>query len=137
MKVAFCALGCKVNQYEIDCYARLFKEKGYEIGCVGDFRYSVFKEKKKQVDEFNEISKNLFITPSELEKQGVNIKKDGIKRSCFNVMSYNDVSHETILKIWPELKNISYDVYEQVEIEAKYSGYIKRQLADIDVFKKD
>ena len=52
-------------------------------------------------------------------------------------MSYNDVSHETVLKIWPELSEIPYDVYEQIEIEAKYSGYIKRQLADIEIFKKD
>ena len=57
--------------------------------------------------------------------------------ACFNVMLYNDVSHETIIKIWPELSEIPYEVYEQVEIEAKYSGYIKRQLADIEVFKKD
>ncbi len=28
-------------------------------------------------------------------------------------------------------------IYEQIEIEAKYAGYIKRQLADIEVFKKD
>lgn len=112
-------------------------EKGYNIGCVSDLRYSVFKDKKQQVDDFREESNNLFILPIELEKYGINIKKDGIKRSCFNVMSYNDVSHETIIKIWPDLSKIPYEVYEQIEIEAKYSGYIKRQLADIEVFKKD
>lgn len=52
-------------------------------------------------------------------------------------MSYDDVSRETILSIWPRLKEYSPDVYEEVEIEAKYSGYIKRQLADIEVFNKD
>lgn len=31
MKVSFCALGCKVNQYEIDCYAKMFSERGWEI----------------------------------------------------------------------------------------------------------
>ncbi len=112
-------------------------EKGYEIGCVSGLRYAVFKDKKQQVDDFRQQSNNLFILPTELEQYGINIKKDGIKRSCFNVMSYNDVSHETILKIWPELSEIPYEVYEQIEIEAKYSGYIKRQLADIEIFKKD
>ena len=112
-------------------------EKGYNTGCVGEYRYAVFKDKKQQVDAFREQSKTLFISPSELENYNINIKKDGIKRSCFNVMSYNDVSHETVLKIWPELSEIPHDVYEQVEIEARYSGYIKRQLADIEVFKKD
>lgn len=112
-------------------------EKGYNIGCVSSLRYAVFKDKKQQVDDFRQQSNNLFILPTELEQYGINIKKDGIKRSCFNVMSYNDVSHETILKIWPELSEIPYEVYEQIEIEAKYSGYIKRQLADIEIFKKD
>ena len=112
-------------------------EKGYNIGCVSDLRYAVFKDKKQQVDDFREESNNIYILPSELECYDINIKKDGIKRSCFNVMSYNDVSHETILKIWPHLATIPYEVYEQIEIEAKYSGYIKRQLADIEIFKKD
>ena len=59
-----------------------------------------------------------------------------VRRTAFNLMSYDDVSRETILSIWPRLKEYSPDVYEEVEIEAKYSGYIKRQLADIEVFKK-
>mgnify|MGYP000202752777 FL=1 len=52
-------------------------------------------------------------------------------------MSYIDVSRETINKLWPELAVVPDDVYEQIEIEARYAGYIKRQLADIEVFKKD
>lgn len=112
-------------------------EKGYQTGCVGQERYTVFKAKKQAVDDFRAVSENLYLKNSEIENEHLNIKKDGIKRSCFNLMSYNDVSRETILKIWPELEKITKDVYEQVEIEAKYAGYIKRQLADIEVFKKD
>ena len=52
-------------------------------------------------------------------------------------MSYEGVSRETINNIWNELSEIPNDVYEQIEIDAKYSGYLKRQLADIEVFKKD
>ena len=112
-------------------------EKGYLAGCVSKERYSVFKAKKQAVEDFRQLSENLLITPANLETFGISVKKDGIKRSAFNVMSYNDVSHETIIKIWPQLAAIAPDVYEQIEIEARYSGYIKRQLADIEVFKKD
>ena len=77
------------------------------------------------------------ITPNELEKFGVRTKKDGTRRTAFNVMSYDGVSRETIIRIFPELNDIPADVYEQIEIEARYAGYIKRQLADIEVFKKD
>ena len=37
----------------------------------------------------------------------------------------------------PDLQNVSDDVYNQLCIESKYSGYMKRQLSDIEVFKKD
>ena len=52
-------------------------------------------------------------------------------------MSYHDVSRETLFSIWPQIKNIPENIYEQIEIESRYSGYIKRQLADIETFKKD
>lgn len=112
-------------------------EKGHQIGCVGKERYSVFKAKKAAVDNFRALSRHLKTTAAELEKHGVNIKKDGTAKTVFNAMSYNDVSRETINAVWPELSAVSQDIYEQIEIEARYSGYIKRQLADIEVFKKD
>lgn len=112
-------------------------EKGHEIGCVGEDRYTVFKAKKNQIDYYRSICDNLDISPNELEKFGLAIKKDGVRRTAFNAMSYVDVSRETINKIWPELQNMPDTVFEQIEIEAKYSGYIKRQMADIEVFKKD
>lgn len=112
-------------------------ELGYNIGCVSAERYSVFKEKYNKINTYKDICNNLYITPNELDKFGVKTKKDGTRRSAFNVMSYENVSRETIISIWPELKDIPEDVYEEIEIESKYSGYLKRQLADIDVFKKD
>lgn len=36
MKVSFCALGCKVNQYEADCYAKMFRDRNWEIGAFDE-----------------------------------------------------------------------------------------------------
>ncbi len=112
-------------------------EKGHKIGCVGEYRYSVFKAKEKAVKDFRKATEAANILPVELEKRGINIKQDGVRRSAFNVMSYHDVSRETINSIWPQFESVADDIYEQVEIEARYSGYIRRQMADIEVFKKD
>jgi len=110
-------------------------EKGYQIGCVSPNRYSVFKAKKHSVDDFRNLSCHLLTTIDVFHKH--NINHDLSRRCCFDLMSYNDVSRETILNIWPQLKDVEQEVYEQIEIEARYSGYIKRQQADIEVFKKD
>lgn len=112
-------------------------ELGHQIGCVGEKRYGVFKAKFAQINHYRQLAEQLDITPNELEKFGVRTKKDGTRRTAFNVMSYDGVSRETIIRIFPELNDIPADVYEQIEIEARYAGYIKRQLADIEVFKKD
>lgn len=110
-------------------------EKGYRIGCVSANRYGVFKAKRESIESFRQLSHSLTTTVNTLQNH--NINHDTSRRSCYDLLSYNDVSHETILKIWPLLESVSAESYEQIEIEARYSGYIKRQLADIEVFKKD
>lgn len=112
-------------------------EKGWQTGCVGQNRYSVFKAKKETLEQYRVLCDKLTTTPRELESVGINIKIDGTQKTAFNAMSYVDVSRETVNKIWPQLSDMPEDIFEQIEIEAKYAGYIKRQLADIEVFKKD
>lgn len=113
-------------------------EKGWQVGCVSKERYDVFKRKYTEINHYRFLCENLFVTPNELEdKYGIKTKKDGTRRTAFNVMSYPDVSRETVIAVWPELKDMGPAVYEEIEIEAKYAGYLKRQLADIEIFKKD
>ena len=109
-------------------------EAGYKIGCVGQNRYDIFKAKQEQITKLRNLSDELTIKPAEMEKFG--IRKDS-RKTAFNLMSYDDVSRETIYQIWPQLTEFKPEVYEAVEIEARYSGYIKRQMADIEIFKKD
>lgn len=110
---------------------------GYEIGCVSEYRNSVFKAKKSAIDACRSLAQKLKADYAQLEQTGVIVNHDGSKRTAFVLMSYNDVSRETILNLFPELKAFDEKVYEQVEIESRYAGYIKRQLSDIEVFKKD
>ena len=116
---------------------RRLTEKGHDIGCVGEYRYSVFKAKKEQIEHYFKLCQTLQTTYKEIDSLGLNVKKDGTKRTPFNLMSYDNVSRETINKLFPEIADMPDVVYEAIEIEARYSGYIKRQMADIEVFKKD
>lgn len=111
-------------------------ELGHEIGCVSDQRYKVFKEKMTQIQKFNEYCQNKTVSYADIEKQGISVKHQG-KKTLKDVMSYPNVSRETIENFDSEIKNINDKIYEQVEIEAKYSGYLKREYEDIEVFKRD
>ena len=112
-------------------------EMGYEIGCVGEYRNSVFKAKKQAIDACRDKAEKLKAEYEDLKSCGITVNHDGAKRTAYQLMSYNDVSRETILNLFPELKEFDEKVYEQIEIESRYAGYIKRQMSDIEVFKKD
>ena len=79
----------------------------------------------------------LMITPSKISKFGVNIAKDGISRSANQILGQKSVNMSKIREIWPEIKNVSREIDEQLEINSHYKGYLKKQKADILAFKKD
>lgn len=112
-------------------------EKGYQIGCVGENRYSVFKRKKEELNSAMRYAKENYLQPKDIDEYNLPIKKEGGRKTVFNLLAYNDVSRETINQIFPEMEKVSDDVFEQICIEAKYAGYMKRQNSDIEVFKKD
>ena len=111
-------------------------ELGYNIGCVSENRYSVFKTKEEKINKFNEFCLNKYVSYPEIESLGITVKHNG-KKNLKDLLAYQEVLRETITKIAPECKDVDNSVYEQVEIDAKYSGYLKREYEDIAVFKRD
>jgi tRNA uridine 5-carboxymethylaminomethyl modification enzyme len=112
-------------------------EKGIEIGCVSDLRKNKYHEKIKKLAETKFYLNSLNITPNELQKFEIDINKDGIRRTAVDLLSFTTISFSDLEKVWPELLDIPNFIKEQIEIEAKYSGYLKRIDADIKAFKKD
>ncbi|MBQ8751267.1 MAG: tRNA uridine-5-carboxymethylaminomethyl(34) synthesis enzyme MnmG [Alphaproteobacteria bacterium] len=112
-------------------------EKGYNVGCVKENRYNVFKNKKNDLDYYRELSKTVYLKSSDYDENELPLRKDGGKKTIFTLLGCDNVSREIICKINSEFNNISDDVYEQICIESKYSGYMKRQINDIEIFKKD
>lgn len=110
---------------------------GLSIGCVGDDRAKMFHVKQSKLAEVRDLVMSLQALPVELERQGFKINQDGNKRSVHDLMRYPDISMKSLEKIWPELASIPMDIAEQVEIDARYAGYIQRQEADIKAFRRD
>lgn len=111
-------------------------ELGYNIGCVSENRYSVFKTKEEKIKKFDDFCLNKIVSYPEIESLGITVKHNG-KKTLKDLLGYQYISRETISKIAPESKDIENSVYEQVEIDAKYAGYLKREYDDIAVFKRD
>ena len=112
-------------------------QKGIDIGLVLNERKVLYKEKYYQLKKTENRMEKLTITPSKLGKFGVNIAKDGINRNANQILSQKSVNMAKIREIWPEIKYISREIDEQLEINSHYRGYLKKQNADILAFKRD
>ena len=112
-------------------------EKGINLGMVDKKRKEIFLDKNKRLSEIQEKMDNLKISPTKVEKYGVNIAKDGVNRSATQILSQISVNMDKIRQIWPEIQYISREIDEQIEINSHYKGYLKKQKADILAFKRD
>ena len=112
-------------------------EIGINIGLVSKERAKVFNLKSKNLKDLSSKMDKLKISPSEISKFGIKIAKDGILRTANNILAQKGVNMHKIREIWPELSIISKEIDEQLETNAHYKGYLKKQNADILAFKRD
>ncbi len=110
---------------------------GIKFGLVKSERRKLFEDKSRELEKLNKKMDNLKISPSEAEKHGVKIAKDGVYRSANSVLAQKGVKFNKIRDIWPEIGDYSKEIEEQIEINAHYKGYMKKQKADILAFKRD
>jgi len=111
--------------------------KGIRIGLISDKRKNLFLDKSAKIGLICSKMKNLSISPTKIRKFNVKIAKDGILRNSNEILTQKDVDMPKIRKIWPEIPYFSKEIDEQIEINAHYSGYLKKQKADIIAFKRD
>lgn len=110
---------------------------GIEVGCVGDTRCSTWNKKAAALAAARELIHSLNDVPTNLQKQGLTINQDGVRRTAHDLLRYPDITLERLAQIWPELGRLAPDIAEQITIDAQYAAYIERQEADIIAFRKD
>ncbi len=112
-------------------------EKGIDIGLIGDIRKLIYRDKFNKISKINKKMYKSTISPSKAEKFGIKIAKDGILRSSNEVLTQKSVDMKKIREIWKDIPFFDAEIDEQIEINAHYRGYLKKQKADIIAFKRD
>ena len=110
-----------------------------ELDLASKNRLNIFEEKINQLENAKKVLKNIYFTPNFIDNFKIKINKDGKKRSVLDLLSYPDVSYKKIEPIWNQVKSLelSEDIIEQIEIDAHYRGYLKKQDSDILSLKRD
>lgn len=112
-------------------------QRGIDLGIVGSARAGVFHVKQRALDEARAQARSWSLTPAAAQKAGLAVKADGQRRDLTQLLAYPEVTLDVLAGLWPEINAWSPDVREQVEIDAAYAGYLDRQAADVEAFRRD
>ncbi len=114
-------------------------EKGYEIGLISEERYAEFCEKKRLIEEEKARLEGIVFPPSAevngfLERMSSTPVSSGIR--AVDMLKRPEISYDAMAELDKDRPDLSPEVREQVEISIKYEGYINRQIAQANQFKR-
>jgi tRNA uridine 5-carboxymethylaminomethyl modification enzyme len=111
--------------------------KGLAIGCVGPDRACLHATRMAALDEARRMARALTIAPKEAQRHGLTLKRDGHRRTAFELLAYPTIGIAQLRSIWPQFGELEPKIAEQLEIDAKYAVYLDRQAADVAAYRRD
>ncbi|MGH7080603.1 MAG: tRNA uridine-5-carboxymethylaminomethyl(34) synthesis enzyme MnmG, partial [Acetobacteraceae bacterium] len=110
---------------------------GVAIGVVGAQRAQRFAAKAAALDAARRRLAELGMTPPVLLRHGISVNADGIARTAAELLAHPGIDLARLARIWPELAAVPPEIAEQLEIDARYAGYLERQERDIAAYRRD
>ena len=115
--------------------ARLTK-LGLELGTIDNIRKKNFQRKMNEIEIASTLLKSFKISPNQAEKVGIKVKKDGQKRTAFDLLGQSHDNINKLINLFPDITRIKLKTLLQLSNIAKYEVYISRQNVEIEEFKK-
>jgi tRNA uridine 5-carboxymethylaminomethyl modification enzyme len=110
---------------------------GLGVGAVGGERANAFAAKMAALDGARRLAAELRLSPTALRRHGIRVNEDGVARSAAGLLAHPGIDTVRLAAVWPELGGLAPDIAEQLEIDARYAGYLERQARDIAAFRRD
>ncbi len=110
---------------------------GRALGIVGSARLAAFQARHGEIERLRATLQALQLTPQQAEAAGLQLNRDGLRRSAYQILSHPDISFAQLAAIWPELKAYPVAVVDHVNADAVYAVYLDRQAAEIEAYRRD
>ena len=111
--------------------------EGIALGVVGAERRAAFAAKREALAEGRRLLESLTLTPNEAARHGIEINRDGRRRSAFELLSYPGIDMGRLVAVWPAIGNLVATIADQLAVDARYASYVDRQEADIAAFRRE
>ncbi len=112
-------------------------DQGLAVGLVGRARKAAWDAKRAMLQDADRILTKAAETPYALGQAGLKINQDGVRRSARDLLGQRAATWPQLEQIWPEVRSIPVSVRERLETDAVYSGYLARQQAEIQAYRRD
>jgi tRNA uridine 5-carboxymethylaminomethyl modification enzyme len=115
------------------------RKKGYEIGLISEEQYRHLLDKEKMIlDEIERLKSTIVGANARISAFMEKYDSPALRTGCSlaELMCRPQFDYEKLSEIDDERVKLPDEVIEQVEIEIKYEGYIKRQISQVKSFKK-
>ncbi|TGS36869.1 MULTISPECIES: tRNA uridine-5-carboxymethylaminomethyl(34) synthesis enzyme MnmG [unclassified Mesorhizobium] len=102
-----------------------------KLGIASARRMQRYADVMRRLDEARQLALSLTMTPNEAARHGLEINRDGVRRSGFELLAYPGVDVAWLARVEPKFHDIDAKTAERLETEAKYSVYLDRQSTDV------
>ena len=110
---------------------------GIALGLVGAERRAAFKAKAEALERARAMLDGFVVTPTEAARAGLDVNRDGRRRTAMELLALPGVDFARLRSIWPVLGDVAGSIAAQVEVDARYRTYVDRQAEDVAALKKD
>ncbi|TPN25649.1 tRNA uridine-5-carboxymethylaminomethyl(34) synthesis enzyme MnmG [Mesorhizobium sp. B2-3-3] len=108
-----------------------------KLGIASARRMQRYGNVMRRLDEARELATALTMTPNEAARHGLEINRDGVRRSGYELLAYPGVDVAWLATIEPRFAAIDAKTAERLETEAKYSVYLDRQKTDVAQIRRE
>jgi tRNA uridine 5-carboxymethylaminomethyl modification enzyme len=110
---------------------------GIALGLIGSNRRVTFARKRTALEGGRRMLDSLTLTPNEAARHGLDINRDGRRRTAFELLAYPGIGFERLRAIWAELWGVDSAIAAQLEVDARYASYVSRQEIDVVAFREE
>jgi len=108
-----------------------------DLGCVGPDRRIAFSQRAGALEAGRARLDNLNLSPNQAATHGLEINRDGRRRTAFELLAFPGVDLTRLRTIWPELGALEAPIARQLEVDARYASYVARQAEDVAILQRE
>lgn len=112
-------------------------DEGAALGLIGPERRAAHAAKMAALGEARQMARSLTLTAEQARGHGIPVNRDGRPRSLSQLLVHPEAGRDLLAGIWPAFGALRPDILEQIEIEARYDGYLGRQEADVAAWRRE